>query len=210
MPSQTIKEDLINDIINTEWRMFINVPNIGGKAACQQDYRAFEINRSSQATSWSVATLKSYLNDLTKAAKSGRNLLTEKYARMMQSTSPSEYADIEHLIPHLESETLALIDKIVQIILEWEEVLSKKYPYIIGRGRPLHSSDDTPFVTSVETYLRGELGTYSLKTLTMYYENILQQKSENVNGSEVILHYMMKQYGYDSLEEANEKLTPGT
>jgi hypothetical protein len=186
------------------------VPNIGGKASCQEDYNTFEINRSSQATNWSEATLKSYLSDLTKAVKSGRNLLTEKYARMMQSTSPSEYAAIEHLVPPLEAEAIALIDKITEIVLEWEDILQKKYPFILKRGRPIHSSDDTPFVTSLETYLRGELATYSLKTLRSYYEDILQQKSENVNGSEVILKFMVKRYGYDSLVEANEKLTAGS
>jgi len=209
MPNKTGKEDLIAEIVNAEWKMFSNVPNIGGKASCQEDYKNFEINRSSQATSWSEATLKSYLADLTKAAKNGRNLLTEKYARMMQSTSPSEYAAIEHLIPPLDAEIPVFIDKIVEIVLEWEEMLLEKYPFILRRGRPLRSSDDTPFVTSVETYLRGELATYSLETLRLYYENVLQQKSENVNGSEATLHYMVKHYGYNSLEEANEKMKGG-
>ncbi len=209
MPNMTMKKDLIAEIVNAEWKMFTDVPNIGGKAACQEDYKTFEVNRSSQAMSWSEATLDNYLSDLTEAEKNGRNLLTEKYARMMQSTSPSEYAVIKHLIPALDAEIPALIDKIVGIVLEWEDMLLKKYPDILRMGRPIHSSDDTPFVTSLETYLRGELATYSSGTLRLYYENVVQQKSENINGSEVTLHYMVKFYDFNSLEEANEKIKAG-
>ena len=200
------EEGLITKIIEIEWRMFQNVPNIGGTAACQEDRATFEVNRFSQAVSWSEAALESYLGDLTEAEKNDRNLLTEKYARMMKSTSPLEYARIEHLLPFLNPEILAMIDKIVSIVLEWEEVLSEKYPYIFSKGRPLHSSDDAQFVTSIETYLRGELATCSLGTLELYYENILEQKSGNINGAEVTLGHMMKRYGFDSLAEANAEL----
>lgn len=204
----TKKEGLIAKIIETEWKMFQDVPNIGGTAPCQEDHKTFEINRFSQAMSWSEAALESYLGDLTEAEKNGRNLLTEKFARMMKSTSPLEYALIEHLIPPLDPEVPPLIDQIVEIVLEWEEKLLQKYPHILRKGRPLHSSDDTHSVTSMETYLRGELATYSPGTLRLYCEKILKQKSENVNGSEITLDHMMKQYGFKSLEEANEKLKP--
>ena len=200
------KENLTAKIVEIEWKMFHNVPNIGGTAACQEDPKTFEIMRVSQAVSWSEAALESYLDDLTEAEKNGRNLLTEKYARMMKSTSPSEYAQIEHLLPPLNPEVPPLIDKIVKIVLLWQEELSEKYPYLLSRGRPIHSSDDTPFVTSIETYLRGELATYSPRTLELYYENVLKQKSENINGAEIALDYTIKRYGFNSLKEANEKL----
>jgi len=200
------KEDLIAKIVEIEWKMFHNVPNIGGTAACQEDMKTFEIMRFSQAMSWPEAALESYIDDLTEAEKNGRNLLTEKYARMMKSTSPLEYAQIEHLLPPLDPEVPPMIDKSVKIVLSWEEELAEKYPYLLARGRPIHSSDDTPSVTSIETYLRGELATYSPRTLELYYENVLKQKSENINGSEVTLANTMKRYGFNSLTEANEKL----
>jgi len=202
----TKKADIIAKIIEIEWKMFHNVPNIGGTAACQEDLKTFEIMRFSQAMSWSEAALDSYMDDLTEAEKSGRNLLTEKYARMMKSTSPLEYTQIEHLLPPLDPEVPPLIDKSVKLVLSWEEELAEKYPYLLTRGRPIHSSDDTPSVTSIETYLRGELATYSPRTLELYYENLLKQKSENVNGSEITLAHTIKRYGFNSLEEANEKL----
>jgi hypothetical protein len=200
------KKDIISSIIDLEWKMFQNVKNTGGKASCQEDYHTFRINRLSQAQSWSDPALESYLNDLKKAEKDGRNLLSEKYARMMASTSPSEYKQIAHLLPPLDSEALSFADKIVAIAMEWEEALADKYPHIVKRGRPIHSSQDTLFVTSVETYLRGELLTYSKKTLELVYENYLIQHSKNINGSEIILEHLIKQYGYSSLEQANKVL----
>ena len=200
------KEELITKIIDAEWEMFHNVPNIGGTALCQEDRRTFEINRFAQAMSWSEAVLKSYLNDLSEAKNINRNLMTEKYGRMMESTSPEEYAQLEHLLLPLDLEVPPLIEKIVRIVLKWEEELAIKYPNIARRGRPIYSSDDTLYTTSIETYLRGELATYSLRTLKLYYEKILNQKSEAINGSEVILRHVMESYGFKSLQIANEIL----
>jgi hypothetical protein len=200
------KEELLNEIIETEWKMFEDVVNIGGLAACQEDPETFKIMRYSQEMSWPEPVLQSYLNDLKEAEKNGRNLLSEKYARMMESTSPLEYKNIHHLIPKLEPEIPLLIDRIVEIMLEWQEEVSQKFPYITSRGRPLRMSEDSQFVTSFETYLRGELATYSKRTLKLYFENISKQKSKEVNAAEVVLDYMVRQYGYKSAEEANERL----
>jgi hypothetical protein len=200
------KEELINRIVEAEWKMFQDVPNIGGRASCQDDYRTFKINRYSQDASWSQAVLESYLDDLNQAEKKKRNLLTEKYARMMKSTSPKEYEKIASLLPAVSAEALSLIEDIIKIILSWEEEVKNRYPEIAKRGRPIHSSSDTLRVTSIETYLRGEFPTYSLKTLQLLSKNIKKQKSESINGSEIALEYMMKQYGFPSLPEANEKL----
>jgi hypothetical protein len=206
----TRKQSLITEIVEIEWSMFQSVPNIGGRASCQDDWKTFEIMRSSQAASWSEAALESYLNDLKHAEKSSRNLLTEKYAQMMKFTRPSEYARIEHLLPPIDPEVTELVDRILAIVLEWEKKLSQKYPNIMKKGRPLFRTEDTIFATSLETYLRGELVTYSRRTLELYLANVLQQCSENINGSEISLAYTVKRYGFKSLEEANEKLKPRT
>ena len=195
-------------IVHIEWEMFQKVTNIGGRASCQDDYPTFKINRLSQAESWFEPALESYLEDLEKAESQGRNLLSEKYARMMASTSPSEYERLKHLLPPLEEDILSLVDKIAYIVIEWRQEMTKKYARIIKRGRPFYSSEDTLNVTSFETYLRGELFTYSKKTLAHVYNGYLKLKSENINGFEIILDYMIKQYGYASLEEAERGMSP--
>ena len=102
-----------------------------------------------------------------------------------------------------------MIEKIASIVLGWEEELFRKYPFVLRQGRPIRSSSDTLFVTSLETYLKGELATYSLKTLELYHEHLVKEQSENINGSEITLAQTIKQYGFHSLEEANEKLKSG-
>lgn len=201
------KDTLIKKIVATEWDMFQRVNNIGGqRASCQEDPKTFDIMRSSQFKSWTEDALKSYLCDLESAAKEGRNLLTEKYARMMASTSPLEYAKIQHLLPHIDDETYALIDKILDIVYEWEKEVVNKYPNIVKRGRVLESRDDNLYTTSKMTYYKGELCTYSLDTLQTLYESMKKMKSENINGSKIILEETAKRYGYNSIEDANSVL----
>jgi hypothetical protein len=201
-----MKKELIKQIVTMEWAMFQNVSNRGGRASCQDDPRTFEIMRSSQWESWPVEALHSYLEDLQKANQEGRNLVTEKYARMMQSTAPLEYAQIKDQLPPLTQEIIKLVDAIVQIHLSWEDELMASYPYLCKRGRPVYSSQDTPYSTSIETYLRGELETYSQQTLALYYQHILKEKEQGVNGCKTLLENTVMRYGYNSLEEANEKL----
>ena len=198
-----MKEELISKIVALEWQMFQNVTNVGGRAACQDNFETFNVMRSSQASAWSEATLASYLEDLTEAQENDRNLLTEKYARMMEFTAQQEYDRIQHRLPPLDRETRSLIDWIVQINLAWEEEINAKFPYIRRRGRPASSAEDAPHVTSIETYLRGELATYSPRTLALYYQNILEQKASNINGAELVLAATMQRYGFSSLEAAN-------
>ena len=197
------KDHLINRIVKLEWEMFQNVKSLGGRASCQEDHPTFKINRVSQAQSWSEPALESYLEDLENAERRGRNLLSEKYGRMMASTSKSEYESLKHLLPPLEEGILPLVENIVDIVVGWEQEMVKKYPNLVRRGRPVHSSQDTPDVTSLETYLRGELLTYSKKTLELLYDHYHKQRTGNINGSGIILEHMVKQYGYTSLEQAN-------
>ena len=198
-----MNEELINEIIKIEEDMFSSVKNIGGRATCQDDLITFKIMRSSHFMNWSKVALESYRQDLLEAKESKRNLLAEKYARMMESTDPIEYNRIKNLLTPLEPEVSSLIEKIVEIELEWQKELFEMFPNVVERGRPLYSSEDTPFVTSLETYLRGELATYSRRTLELYYRNCLEQKVKNINGAKIALDQMVKQYGYSSLEEAN-------
>ena len=198
------KDELTVEVVDREWEMFQNVKNIGGRASCQDDPDTFRIHRLSQAGSWSEETLESYLNDLEAAEKEDRNLLTEKYARMMASTSPIEYQQIAHLLPPLDDEVTSLVEQIIEITLEWEKELAEKYPYIVQLGRPIYSIQDSPIATSFETYLRGELLTYSPKTLEHYLDNVQKQTSESINGSELVLEGVVRQYGYTSLQEAHK------
>ena len=200
------KESLIKKIVMAEWDMFQEVQNVGGKASCQEDFNTFEITRACQFESWPDTALESYSDDIEKAKLKKRNLLTEKYARMMESTSPKEFRKIKRRIPRLDPDVPELIDKILIILLKCEKELMQKYPNVAIRGRAIYTSEDTPFTTSKETYFRGEMATYSVKTLGFYHDHISELDANGKNISEIVLEETVKRYGYNSLTEANEIL----
>ena len=82
----------IKSIIEREWDQFQHTNNEGGRASCQGNRPMFEVMRASQFAAWPQELLTSYLADLREADAGGRNLVTEKYARMMASTAPEIYA----------------------------------------------------------------------------------------------------------------------
>ena len=82
------------------------------------------------------------------------------------------------------------------------EEFAAKYPAMGERARRIRTSQDNAFETSYETYLRGELGTYSDKMLELYARFIVGLSS---NGSNLAYETMLntaKLYGYDSVDSA--------
>ena len=108
------KDALINEIVNSEWAMFQKVENIGGRAFCQDQYDTFYANRYSQHSVLRSDTLESYRRDLLSAERTGRNLIMEKYAYMMEFTEPEYYeANLKAHLPALDQKKAELIADIV-------------------------------------------------------------------------------------------------
>jgi len=184
-----INEDIIEKILAKELKMFLSVPS-AEKSSCQDYPESFKLHRRAQFSCWSRETLQSYLNDLEKAEEKGTNLMTQKYARM------------DNLIKKLS--TNPLIDKIAEVQCAWQRAMIKKYPGIMSGGRPLTSVEDSAFMTSFETYLRGELETYSNATLELLHFDILDKNLKGINMAEELYLYLVKEKGYDSLDEAEQ------
>ncbi|MDD2494947.1 MAG: DUF4125 family protein [Tissierellia bacterium] len=197
---------LIQDIINFEWNEFQKVQNVGGRASCQDNWRTFEIARKSQFLSWNEEMLKSYYDDLLDSEKQGRNLLTEKYAYMMENTAPEQYDKIKDRLPAISDNKSSIIEKVISIRVKWAEEFACGYPNISGNGRYIHSYEDSIYDTSMETYLRGELRTYSEKTINLYYNYVIQLKKQELNLSKIIMEHTASLYGYKSLDEAEKGL----
>lgn len=199
------KNTLIENIIFLEWKQFQATQNEGGRASCQDDFETFNIMRQSQYLAWYDDVLESYYQDILEAEKKPWNLVTEKYARMMESTAPDEYKQLEDKLPKLSQERINKQEKIISKRVQWEEEFAKKYPALHDTARPIHTSEDTTWETSFETYERGELSTYSDKTVDLYLKMVQDMDDRGVNLSEITVSYMVKFYGYDSLEQANKK-----
>jgi hypothetical protein len=183
------KHNLIESILDLELNMFLNVRS-EVPVSCQENPEAFRLHRRAQFSMWSEETLRSYHNDLLEAEQQGRNLMTLKYARM------------ENLIPPLSENPI--IDAIVQIALEAQRGMLLRYPTILSRGRPLE--DDGSGSTSFTTYLRGELETYSNKTLERLYEDIRRMVERGENWAIQTYTSLFRELGYASLDEAEERL----
>lgn len=197
---------LVDDIVNLEWSEFQKVQNKGGRASCQDNEKAFRIARKSQYLLWNQDLLYSYYEDLTNSIEQNRNLFTEKYARMMESTVPLEYEEFKDKLPKISKETKVLIEKIVRQRVKWAEEFLENYPKLGGASRIIHSSEDKFNQTSFETYLRAELGTYSQRTLILYYDYIKQLLKENKNLNYLEMENTIRLYKHDSLESAERSI----
>ena len=199
-------EAVISEIVALEWQEFQKVRDVSGRAPCQDDRRSFEINRKSQFMAWSEPAARSYLHDLKVAGLRKRNLLMEKYARMMDWTHHSEYKRIRQSLPGVSPEARALVEKIVPLQLAWQKEFALKYPKLALRGRQLQNDGrGNNSEASFEVYLRGELLTYSAPTLTLYLNHLENLKKQGVNMSVLSTGHMVKLSGYDSLEQAEKQ-----
>ncbi|MBQ6622771.1 MAG: DUF4125 family protein [Mogibacterium sp.] len=194
-------EALMDAVIREEWRQFDLVQNEGGRASCQDNWETFRIMRTAQFRSWPEPLLESYLDDLREAAENGWNLLTEKYARMMESTAPEEYEHLKNRLPYRSPERLARQEKIIAMHVAWDEEFRAEYPRYARRGRRIRTSEDTPYATSSETYFRGELTTYSDRTFALYESWMEELKAAGKNIAAMTAEDMVREYGYGSVAE---------
>lgn len=195
--------DLVEEVIRREWDQFQHTENEGGRASCQGNWPMFHQMRASQFMTWPEDLLRSYLDDLDEANRVGRNLVTEKYARMMASTAPDEYRErIEPFIPRLSDERVARQERVIAVQVAWARDFRGRYPKLGAAMRVLTTAEDTPEDTSFETYLRGELGTYSDRTMALYEAMVENLQAAGRNLTEQTVANTVRLGGFADLEEA--------
>lgn len=192
-------------IAKAEFEAFDKVQNEGGRASCQNNWPTFKVMRMSQYLTWDEDMLLQYLADFKMNFSKGRNMIEEKYARMMASTAPQQYAMFADKLPAISEEKQVIMEEIIRLQVQWMEEFATQYPGLAENARLIHTSEDTPFDTSYETYLRGELGTYSDKMLELYGRYIVAHAKSGINVAREIMGNTIRFYGYSSFEEALEK-----
>ena len=201
-----MKNELINQIIAMEWEMFQQTQNVGGRAWCQDDKVQFDANRMAQFDIWDEKTLQLYFNDLQEAERIGQNLVTLKYAYMMETTAPAEFLLLKDKLPEIDEEKRTLIDRMAEMTASWCEQFAVIYPNLARHGRPPRSEVDAPGITSAQTYCRGELSTYSLETLQSLYKTYEQFADDQKNLFEKSVENEMRFLLNKSLDEMEESL----
>lgn len=182
---------MIEKIIEKEWEYFSAARNIDGKAHCQSDYETFEIMRKAQFMVYDMNTLQLYYHDLLV-----RDLISLKYGYMMKTTDPKGYEKIKSILPEISVEKAQMIEAIVAIQVEMTEDYYQDKPRLLKQARKIHTYEDTLDQTSSETYLRGELSTYSMETLVSYASNLVACVNEGRNIVQEMIDYELERYGY--------------
>ena len=196
-------ESLTERIVALEWDQFQRTENEGGRASCQGNWPVFRQMRSSQFLTWPLDLLVSYRDDLVEADRVGRNLVTEKYARMMASTAPDEYRErIEPYIPRLSNERIARQERVIGVQVVWAAAFRERWPKLGMAMRVLTTAEDTLEDTSFETYLRGELGTYTDTTFARYERMVDDWRAAGRNLTEATVRNTVVMGGFADLDEA--------
>lgn len=201
------KVELLEEIVLLEWNAFDEVLNEGGRASCQDDWDTFSIMRKSQYSTWTMPMLVQYAVEFRLNLYKGWNPIMEKYGRMEQNTVPEKWEKIKKEFPVILPEIQAIMEEIIKIQVGWMEEFAKAYPGMASNARRIHSYEDKPWDTSYETYLRGELGTYSDKMLKLYGQFIVDLVKRGENLAFLIMTETVKLYGYESLDAAAGKLS---
>jgi len=197
-------EELAEAIARREFEAFDVVKNEGGRASCQDDWFTFSIMRKSQYLTWDHGMLLQYLYDFDRELERGHNLIEEKYGRMMESTAPGQYEEMKERFPEISPEKKEIIEGIVAMQVAWMEEFAADYPHLASNARSIHTYEDNGWDTSYETYLRGEISTYSDKMLELYGRYIAAHALSGQNLAREIMTHSVRMYGYESLEDAEE------
>lgn len=185
------KREITEQILEVELAMFISVPT-AHRYSCQEDPESFKLHRRAQFAAWSIPTLESYLMDLLRARDTDCNLVALKYALM------------DDLVPR--ENFSPCINLIIDLALTGQRRFVADFPCLMRGGRPLSKEEDVPGLTSFETYLRGELETYSESTLELLYGDMLALQASGTSLSEATYRNLAAHLGFDSLESLEETL----
>lgn len=181
------KTGLVEQVVALEWKMFRQVHS-KYPVSCQQSPEVFKAVRSSIFELWPKEVLGAYLLELEEAGKEGRNLLTEKYARM-DNLIPSRTKN-----PH--------ISKIVEIEVAWQKELQGTYPALYQKVCRLNSGADDG--SDFAVYLACELETYGDRAIDLYYQWVRESSLRGENVSIKMLESLVLSGGFQNLTQAEK------
>ncbi|BDU71828.1 DUF4125 family protein [Mesoterricola silvestris] len=174
--------NLIDHIIDLEWTMFHSV-KASEPAACQEAEGTFRTMRRMSHSVLPPQVLEPMAAQLEAATAQGRNLMTEKYARMANQIPPLSDSP--------------LIAEVVAAEEAWMLALNRRYPLTFpGKG------------DAFRTYLEADLETYAPATLEAYAACVREALAAGRNLVEERFANLFRRMGYADIEarEAQTRL----
>ena len=194
------KKTVIDEVILLEWNMFRTV-NGEEQVDCQQNPDMFYAMRKAQFQVWPETALENYRQDLKRAEQEGRNLLREKYIRMMRITDPEAYEVLGRDLPEVSARREELAKAIWAVQERQTRKLRSDYPALGLLGRPMEAEEEEDWA-SVENYQLSELLTYSEETLETLLAHIREMERLGQDYVREIQENTVLCQGFASLDEA--------
>ncbi|MDP9858489.1 hypothetical protein J2S71_000185 [Olsenella profusa DSM 13989] len=159
---QASREDLCH-LVALEWKQFDSVLGMNGRASCQDDLRQFFAYRSAQYLAFPHELVHPVLSELKRADDEGRNLIAEKYARMMRVTDPEIYRTTwARKLPIPSPVRKAALAQIRALLSPALDDAARELPQSHLHARPDRSNART---VSAMDYFLAEVEGYSLGTI---------------------------------------------
>lgn len=197
-------KELVAAVLDKEWQMTLELEGV--KENEQQEKLMFETVRGANFDAWSDDMLEAYIADLTEAELNGRNIIREKFVRMIKNSAPEEYERQKQLLTELGEEKQNLIDRIWQKIHIETADFERAYPALSLGGRPLTAEEEND-IPSVETYQRCELASCSMRTLELFEQYLASLEAQNESLVRLIQEKTLKAAGFESLDDAEKQIT---
>lgn len=166
-------------IVELEWFWFDAVQGLEGRAGCQDDARSFLVYRLAQYLAFPHEVVPFVRRDAEHALDEGRNLIEEKYARMMRATDPERYARTwERLLgetsPVRETALADVADELRPMVASAAAALPES-------ARHARVETSVSGAVSALDYFLSEVAGYSLDTLWRLAEGLRRQAGAHVN-----------------------------
>lgn len=174
-----VEVEMLHELLDTEWLHFDVVNGIAGRAECQDNAIGFFIYRTAQYLSFPRETLACVHDDVLAADAAGRNVIREKYARMMERTDPAEFDRTwRGRLEEISTVKQGVLDSIEQALRAMLEDASCAMPASTKHARGTISRAE--LISSIDYYI-CEISSYSLNTLYCLRDGLQQQLANHVN-----------------------------
>ena len=169
----------LRELVQLEWVHFDAVQGMSGRAACQDDAVGFFVHRVAQYLSFPRESIMAVRDDVVAADAAGRNVIREKYARMMEATDPAAF--VRDWSGRLEAPSpvkRCVLDEIEDTLRRLLDIAEGELP---ATAQHVRGSITQPKLISSIGYYVCEIQSYSLSTLRCLRDGLQRQLSGHVN-----------------------------